>query len=390
MYPHQTDRLAEVLSRAGIGALVATAAENVAYVSGWMRLGSKGCDVGAYAIYSPRGTALVVPAIDVPAAVDQRLDVDHIVCHGDAPITYSPATSIDTQRVREILSASSPTRWQALAAARQLIGHDGALAGIDESRLDPPSWREIGAALGMREPIAAAGLFASARRVKAPFEIECLERALHIAEEALDAVIQVLERGMTEREAATLYAQEVVKRGATPAAAFVAMGERTAIPYPRPSDRALRSGDVVRLDVRAHHRGYCASVARTAVYGEPSPAMESTYLALQSGIEAAVTAARPGAPPGRVVDAAIEAVRAEGLGGYACREIGHGIGLAEVEAPSLGASDDAAIGAGEVLCVSVPRYELGSFGILVRDTILITTAGGRAMNRSRRDLIVLD
>jgi Xaa-Pro aminopeptidase len=48
------------------------------------------------------------------------------------------------------------------------------------------------------------------------------------------------------------------------------------------------------------------------------------------------------------------------------------------------------IDAGEVLCVEVPYYEIGSKGLAVRDTLLLTSTGARAMNRSRRDLIVLD
>jgi hypothetical protein len=38
----------------------------------------------------------------------------------------------------------------------------------------------------------------------------------------------------------------------------------------------------------------------------------------------------------------------------------------------------------------VPYYDIGSMGLGVRDTLLITSGGGRAMNRSRHDLVVLD
>jgi Xaa-Pro aminopeptidase len=46
--------------------------------------------------------------------------------------------------------------------------------------------------------------------------------------------------------------------------------------------------------------------------------------------------------------------------------------------------------AGEVLCIDAPHYDIGSMGLTVRDTLLITSAGARAMNRSRHDLVVLD
>jgi Xaa-Pro aminopeptidase len=168
------------------------------------------------------------------------------------------------------------------------------------------------------------------------------------------------------------------------------MGDRTWIPAPRPTDRALRSGDLVRFDVGSMHRGYCGSVARTAVFGEPTPQAERAYLALQAGLEAASDAVRPGASADHIVETAARAIMAEGLPRDACSLLGHGIGLASVERPDLAAGGVAIIAAGEVLCVEAPYYDIGSMGLAVRDTLLITSTGARAMNRSRHDLVVLD
>jgi Xaa-Pro aminopeptidase len=274
--------------------------------------------------------------------------------------------------------------------ALALTGIRGESVGLDESYLGPAAWQDLVGHLPGLEAVPAAEHLAEARRVKSPYEIECLDRALRIAEEALDVVIQALERGMTERDAAMLYTGEIVKRGASPLRAVVAMGDRTWIPAPRPTDRALRSGDLVRFDVGAVHRGYCGSVARTAVFGEPTRQAERAYLALQAGLEAASDAVRPGASAGHIVETATRAIMAEGLPRDACRLLGHGIGLASHERPELVASGVAIIEAGEILCVEAPYYDIGSMGLAVRDTLLITSAGARAMNRSRHDLVVLD
>ena len=111
---------------------------------------------------------------------------------------------------------------------------------------------------------------------------------------------------------------------------------------------------------------------------------------LQAGLEAASDAVRPGASAGHIVETASRAVLADGLPHFACRLLGHGIGLASLERPELAAGGVAIIEAGEVLCVEAPYYDIGSMGLAVRDTLLITSAGARAMNRSRHDLVVLD
>jgi len=390
VYPHQTERLTEALMRGGLGAVVATSPDNVAYVTGRSGLTEGLHDARTFAVFTPKATALVVPAIDVPAVVAEDVDVDHVVCHGELAAAFPERQSAEVRRIQEIVSATTSSPADALVAALALIGIRGEPVGVDESHLGPAAWQDLVGRLSALEVVPAAEHLAEARRVKSPYEIECLDRALRTAEEALDVVIQALERGMTERDAAMLYAGEIFKRGATPLRAVVAMGDRTWIPAPRPTDRALRSGDLVRFDVSAMYRGYCGGVARTAVFGEPTPQVERVYLALQAGLEAASEAVRPGVSAGHMVETAARAVRAEGLPRYAWRLLGHGIGLASPERPELAAGGAAIIEAGEVLCIEAPYYDIGSMGLAVRDTLLITSAGARAMNRSRHDLVVLD
>src|SRR5207237_8066185 len=124
------------------------------------------------------------------------------------------------------------------------------------------------AKLGPGRVVPAAALFRVARRVKSPYEIECLERALHIAEEALNAVIQMLKPGATEREAAAVFESEVLKRDGATYPSTIAIGEHAAIPAPWPSARALRPGDLVRFDVGCVYKGFCSNVGRTGVMGE--------------------------------------------------------------------------------------------------------------------------
>jgi Xaa-Pro dipeptidase len=390
VYPHQTERLTEALTRGRLGALVATSPDNVAYVTGRSGFTEDRHDTGTFAVFTPKATALVVPAFAVPAVVAEAVDVDHVVCHGELVAAFPERQSAEVRRIQEIVSATASSPADALVAALALTGIHGESVGLDESRLGPAAWQNLVGRLSGLEAVPAAEHLMEARRVKSPYEIECLDRALRIAEEALDVVIQALERGMTERDAAMLYAGEIVKRGATPLRVVVAMGDRTWIPTPRATERALRSGDLVRFDVSAMHRGYCGGVARTAVFGVPAPQAERAYLALQAGLEAASDAIRPGASADQIVETAARVIMAEGLPRRACRLLGHGIGLASLERPELASGGEALIEAGEVLCVEAPYYDIGSMGLAVRDTLLVTSAGARAMNRSRHDLVVLD
>ena len=390
MYPHQAERLSEALERAGLDALVATSPENIAYITGFRSLTGAVFPTLQFAIFTRQGAALVVPAIEAPAIIADAVDVDHVVCFGGSWAPWpEPATPL-ARRLHAIVATAAANPVEALARALERLDIRRGSAGLDESRLTPEAWRRLTDQLSGIEVMAGAGHLAAARRVKGPYEIECLGQALHLAEEALDVVIQTVDHGMTEREAAAVFTAEVVKRGGRPYPPVVAMGQRSGIPAPWPTDGALRAGDLVRFDVGCVYKGYCASVGRTAVLGEPAARQETAYRAVQAGLEAAAAAATPGAPAGRVFDAAVEAIRANGLPYYEREHIGHGIGLEPCEPPLLASGTGARLELGEVFRIETPYYEFGSMGVSVTDTVLVTSAGARVLNRSHHRLVDLD
>ena len=343
-----------------------------------------------FAVFGRDGTGLVVPAFDVPAAIADATDLDHVVSYGIWRPSSTPGAGVDVRRIEAILDASAIDCAEALADVLDRLSCSQGSIGLDDDGLAHPVRQRLTDRLTDVKMAPGSGHLAEARRVKSPYEIECLARALHIAEEAVDVVIQMLERGTTEQEAATLYLSEVVKRHAVPRRPFVAVGKRTWMPTAGPTDQALRMGDVVRLDVGCTYRGYCGSVARTAVLGEPGRAAEAAYAAVRDGLDAACAALVPGATGGQVFDARVKAIEAAGHRSDLGADAGSGIGLAPREKPTLANGDGTPLLAGEVLCIESTHCELGVLGLAVRNTVLVTTDGARTLNRSRHDLIVLD
>ena len=388
MYPHQTERLNEILEREGLDALVATSAENVGYVTGFRSMVHAIFRTVQLAVWSRRGAALIVPAIDVASIVSDGIGVDHIIAFGG--FVADPGSGAEAERIRAVSDRRAASPPDGLAAALAALGVEGGRVGLDETSLAPPVWERFVARLGAGRVVAAGELFRAARRVKGPYEIECLERALHIAEEALNAVIQMLKSGVTEREATAVFESEVLKREATTYPSIIAIGERSAVPAPWPTDRALRPGEIVRFDVGCVYKGYCSNVGRMAVMGEPDQRQQSVFDAVQSGLEAALDVAAPGVPAARLFDTAVAATRAGGLPDFRRYHVGHGIGLEHYERPKLAAGITTPLEIGEVLRVEVPHYSHGWAGVNVKDTVLVTQRGHHVMNRSLRGLVVLD
>ena len=392
MYPHQRDRLTEVLQREGWEALIATTPENCAYVTGFRSMNQAVYRTRQFGLFTRRGTALVVPAVDLAAIFATGVEVDHVTCFGGFVSSYAEPLGKVEERIRSVADGlRSPTPGAAVAAALEFLGVRAGSVGLDEGYLTIQVWQHVTKALASVTVVPAWSPLLGARRVKSPYEIECLERALHIAEESVNVVIQLLKPGVTEKEAAAAYEGEVLKRGGRPYGVMIAMGEGSSVPTPPlPTDRQLRAGDLVRLDVGCAWNGYHSEVARTAVMGQPTPRQQTAYDAIQTGVEAGIDAMKPGVPAGRIFEAAVGAVHSAGLTQFRRGHLGHGIGLEPYERPKLAGGNETPLVAGEVLRIETPHYEHGWAGLNVKETVLVTAGGARVLNHSRRGLVVLD
>jgi Xaa-Pro aminopeptidase len=390
MYPHQAERLDGALARLGVDALVATSAANVAYVTGFRSLSREVYPATeVFAVYARTGTALVVPAVDAPALAVGDAGADRVRCYGRFHVDVAEHAEAAARRAADLVGGAAGSAAEALAGILDALELRSGAVGVDDGALTEAGARAVRARLAALTLVSATEALAAARAVKGPYEIECLQHALRIAEESINEVLAELKAGTTEREAVAGYERALARRDARPSATIIAFGPDAALPAAFPGERALRAGDLVRFDVGCIFKGYHADVARTAVLGEPTPRQQALYDAVDAGLDAALAAIRPGAQAGAVFEAAIAAVRASGLPAYRRHHVGHGIGLEPAETPWLGA-DGPTLEAGMVLRVETPYYQLGAAGVHVKDTVLVNNSGAAVMNRSNRGLVVID
>ncbi len=381
MYPHQAERLTEALDRGGLDALVAASPANVAYVTGfWSMFRAVYPATEIYAVVGRGGTALVVPTIDTPAVAESGADVDHVLGYGR--FILDRAGRGETAELHADATG-------AVAAALERLGVRGGHLGLDDAQMPAAPARALAERLQAFKTTSASEAFAVARTVKSPYEIDCLHQALRIAEEGINSVLAMLRPGVTEREAAVVFEHEVTRQGAAPYCTIIAFGAGSAVPAPWVGERALRMGDLVRFDLGCVWKGYRSDVARMAVMGEPSTRQQETFDALHAGVEAAIEAVRPGVAGGDVFDAAVAAVRRNGLSAFDRHHVGHGIGLEPAELPRL-RPGGGALEMGMTLRVEAPYYVIGTTGLNLKETVLVTRTGAHSLNRSHRGLVVLD
>jgi Xaa-Pro aminopeptidase len=137
MYPHQAERLSEALDGAALDALVATSPANVAYVTGFRNVLEPVVEAPQFGVFTRAGSALVVPAIEVPSVVAGAVDADHVVCFGGWRASSSDAPNPEARRLQAMVATAAAGPAEALVAALDRLGVRHGSIGVDESRLTP-------------------------------------------------------------------------------------------------------------------------------------------------------------------------------------------------------------------------------------------------------------
>ena len=172
-------------------------------------------------------------------------------------------------------------------------------------------------------------------------EIEVMKESCQLAAEVLLMIEPYVKPGVTTERLDQICHDYIVSKGAVPSPLnyrgfpkSICSSVNEEICHGIPSDRKLRNGDIVNLDITAYLKGFHGDTSRTFFVGSPrkkaAKLVEVCKEALQLGIEAV----KPGAKLGDI-GASIQNF-AEGHGYSIVREFcGHGIGTNFHEEPQI-------------------------------------------------------
>ncbi len=179
-----------------------------------------------------------------------------------------------------------------------------------------------------------------ARMIKLPEEIALLEEATAIADAVTASGVAAVAEGVRECEVAAEAMRTLFRLGGEYAhvmTPFVASGENMAPPHRICSDKIIRHGDVVFIDIGANWNGYFGDVARTAICGEASEDQRKIFTAVYEGLRAGIAEMRPGRTNKDAADAVIRVAATYGFGDrFLSLFIGHGVGIGANEPPYIG------------------------------------------------------
>lgn len=283
---------------------------------------------------------------------------------------------------------------QTIAPLLRNHGVSGGSLGVDEAAFCQfEALQELGDGTTL---VDGDAVMQRARKIKLPGEIALMEEACAIAEAVQYVAEDTIRPGVRETDVVAEAMRELYRLGGELAhviTPFVASGEHMAPPNRIPSDKIVREGDVVFVDIGAMWSGYFGDLGRTVICGKPCQKQQEVYTAVYEALHGATAAMRTGATNDDVAAAVHEAAANRGLAeNFISLFIGHGVGIGANEPPYIGealpGAETVVLEAGMTFAVEpliwVPGVR-GGAGVRLEDTILVTDEGGRALSRARFD-----
>jgi len=346
------DRLSEQIEGSGLDAYVVTKSPNIYYFT-----------------ESISGGRLIVTPNEEPTLLVGRLN---LTCAQD----QAKGCGVKPYTRKEIINLM----------ARELSGANPKNIGFDELSLS--MYNDLKEKMPDVETKAAPEIVRSMRMVKDEDEINLMRRAAVLADIGMDAIKDCLRIGIRENEVAAEAAYAMRKEGAD-ALAFpfiVASGPRSAYPHGGVTDRKIKMGEFVTIDMGAGYKEYKTDITRTFIVGPPTERQAEIYETVLSANLSALQKIRERVP-GSEVHAEAERIIGEAhYGEYFIHGLGHGVGLEVHEGPSLGKSSKDILEIGNVVTNEPGIYIPGYGGVRIEDTVLVTSSDPVCLTKTPKDL----
>ncbi|MBN2047237.1 MAG: aminopeptidase P family protein [Anaerolineaceae bacterium] len=222
------------------------------------------------------------------------------------------------------------------------------------------------------------------RAQKTPAEIDVIRYAYQIAEAGIQAAVEAIQPGVTEREVAAEIEAAMRRMGAegTGIDTIVASGPNSRPILARSTFRVITDNDLVIVTVAPRYEGYHAAIARLVLVGDPGAEVRRALEVAVEAQQACGNALRPGIRGSEAEAVGRKIVADAGLGEYFLYSGIHSVGVTEFEPPIFGPSSPAALKEDMIISIDIPMFNTPWGGLRVENGYRITADGAEPLHET--------
>ncbi len=227
------------------------------------------------------------------------------------------------------------------------------------------------------------------RAVKDNEEIYKIKKACEITDKCFNHLLEFIKVGKTEKEIAFEIEMFFRKNGAEGLAfnPVVAIGENSADPHWKPSDRAVQTADPILIDMGCKYQGYCSDMTRTIFMGCILEEMKPVYDLVLKNQLYTIKEIKEYASIKTISQMVENDFR---LYNYdLIHSLGHSIGLETHEMPYINSKNDTFLKENMVIASEPGIYVPEKYGIRIEDTILVEKNGCTVLTKSPKNYVII-
>lgn len=346
-------RLAKRIGVEGLDAIVAISPENVTYLAGFV--------VPSQPLMRWRHAAVILTAGGLVSMIAIDMEATTVQAHAGIQ---------DLRIYREF----TDDPMDMLAALLKELQLERSKIGIELGFLPAKDFATLQQNLPGASWVEADAVFNKARQIKTPNELALLRALSKLTDKAIFDALSSARVGMSEMELAGALLTSLLAGGAESyKLMIIASGERSQFPNVGPTERRLRYGDIIRMEIFGQRNGYLSGVCRTAVVGEATAEQKKIWSNLMECKYLVMDSIKPGARCPEVYQRFLD--KFSELGFEPISFVAHGIGLYLHEEPYMGRYGNEVVEAGMVGAFEPLVYIPGRFGMQNKDMFCVTETG---------------
>ncbi|AWR94893.1 aminopeptidase P family protein [Acidianus brierleyi] len=242
----------------------------------------------------------------------------------------------------------------------------------DISSLDASTYLRLSSKFELKD---ISSQISALRSIKDLEELDIIKKSGEITSVAMRIAIDKATEQVNEKQLSGLIDYTMKTEGAEDYAfpSIVASGENSSEPHHIPTDRVIKEGDSVVIDIGAKYQGYCFDSTRTLLVKKFSNDLKKIYeIVLEAQLEA-IDAVSDGIKASEIDRIARNVIEKNGFGKYFVHSTGHGVGIDVHESPYISFNSNDVLKKNMVITVEPGIYIKGKYGVRIEDTMIVTS-----------------
>jgi Xaa-Pro aminopeptidase len=293
-------------------------------------------------------------------------------------LEYTRASNISKEC--EVISSD-----RGIALSNTLINliKDGSIVFSDSNDLDIIN--KIQKKIGRKNVVIDNNLLYALREIKDTAEINNIKNASKIIDKLFEITTkEIKENTTTEEQIQSILVYEAMKLGArfpsyqfTSNPLIVASGPNGSFPHAETSDKKIKSGELIVIDITLSFNHYISDATRTFGIGKITDEMKEIYETVKISQENGIVCINNTQDFTDVDDCCRNIIINKKFGDQFIHSTGHGIGLEVHEPPWIRPNYKSKIRENMTITIEPGIYIENKFGVRIEDSILITKKRNR-------------